>query len=151
MIDFINRGKNRKVNFVILPSLNVDGYFLENGKSWVFTFYKNTFKFEDSINEFLNGLLVDNLSLKNIKENLKIKVYCDNKNDNLSIKIDTNINIPENMNYEFIFYFKNKKNNDILKKTTKEKSFKIDKIYEIQKYEFIFENEIIISSTNIIK
>ena len=63
----------------------------------------------------------------------------------------TYINIPENMNYEFIFYFKNKKNNDILKKTTKEKSFKIDKIYEIQKYEFIFENEIIISSTNIIK
>ena len=26
MIDFINRGKNRKVNFVILPSLDVDGY-----------------------------------------------------------------------------------------------------------------------------
>ena len=151
MIDFINRGKNRKVNFVILPSLIANGYFLENGKSWVFTFYKNTFKFENSINEFLNGLLVDNLSLKNIKENLKIKVYCDNKNDSLSIKIDTNINIHENMNYEFIFYIKNKKKNYIFKKSTKEKNFKIDKNYEIKKYEFKFENETIISSTNIIK
>ena len=46
MIDFINRGKNRKVNFVILPSLFSDGSFLQNGKLWVFTFCKNTFKFD---------------------------------------------------------------------------------------------------------
>lgn len=151
MIDFINRGKNRKVNFVILPSLNANGYFLENGKSWVFTFYKYTFKFEDSINEYLNALLVDNLSLKNIKENLIIKVYCENKNDQLYFTINTNMNIPENMNYEFIFYFLNKKNNNIFIIATKEKSFKIDKSYEIKKYEFKLKNEIIISSTNIIK
>ena len=35
MIDFINRGKNRKVNFVILPSLFWNGNFLYNGQSWV--------------------------------------------------------------------------------------------------------------------
>ena len=128
MIDFINRGKNRKVNFVILPSLIANGYFLENGKSWVFTFYKNTFKFDDSINESLNGLLFDNLSLKNIKENLKIKVYCDNKNDSLSIKIDTNINIHENMNYEFIFYIKNKKKIIFLKNPQRKKALKSIKI-----------------------
>ena len=38
MIDFINKGNNRKVNFVILPSLFSNGNFLENGKYWVFTY-----------------------------------------------------------------------------------------------------------------
>ena len=48
MIDFINRGPKRKVNFVVLPSLLSNGNFLQNGKSWVFTYNKNTFKFEES-------------------------------------------------------------------------------------------------------
>ena len=54
MIDFINRGHNRKVNFVILPSLYSNGTFLQNGKSWVFTYNKNTFKFEESELDVLN-------------------------------------------------------------------------------------------------
>ena len=45
MIDFINKGNNRKVNFVILPSLFANNNYLENGKSWVFTYKKDTFKF----------------------------------------------------------------------------------------------------------
>ena len=152
MIDFINRGKNRKVNFIILPSLTVNGYFLENGKSWVFTFYKNTFKFEDLINESLDKLLkLDNLTLKNIKDKLIIKVYCENKNDQSYFTIVTNINIPQNMNYKFIFYFLNKKNNKFLKIITKNKRFKSDKNYIFKRYEFKLENEIIISSKNIIK
>ena len=57
MIDFINRGKNRKVNFVILPALISNGSFLQNGKYWVFTFCKNTFKFEHEMIESLNDLL----------------------------------------------------------------------------------------------
>ena len=57
MIDFVNRGKNRKVNFVILPSLFWNGNFLQNGKSFVFTFYKNTFRFDQSINDSLNKIL----------------------------------------------------------------------------------------------
>ena len=47
MIDFINKGNNRKVNFVILPSLFSNGNYLENGKSWVFTYKKDTFKFDE--------------------------------------------------------------------------------------------------------
>jgi len=46
MIDFINKGNNRKVNFVILPSLFSNGNFLEYGKFWVFTYKKDTFKFD---------------------------------------------------------------------------------------------------------
>ena len=55
MIDFINRGKNRKVNFIILPSLNANGRFLQNGKSWVFTYINDTFRFQkEQINQYLN-------------------------------------------------------------------------------------------------
>ena len=57
MIDFINRGHNRKVNFVILPSLFSNGNFLQNGKSWVFTYNNNTFKFGESEIDFLNKLI----------------------------------------------------------------------------------------------
>ena len=65
MIDFINRGKNRKVNFIILPSLFSNGNYLQNGKSWVFTYYKNTFKSDDTINDTLNKLLLekDNMNI----------------------------------------------------------------------------------------
>ena len=45
MIDFINKGNNRKVNFIILPSLFSNGNYLENGKFWVFINKKDTFKF----------------------------------------------------------------------------------------------------------
>jgi len=46
MINFINKGNKKEVNFVILPSLFSNGNYLENGKSWVFTYKKKTFKFE---------------------------------------------------------------------------------------------------------
>ena len=49
MIDFINRGKNRKVNFVILPSLYANGRFLQNGKTWVFTYINDTFRFDKEV------------------------------------------------------------------------------------------------------
>ena len=80
MIDFINRGKNRKVNFVFLPSLFSNGNFLQNGKSWVFTYTKNTFRFKDLKDELLDELIEkENIIPK--KENKKdndIKVYCEN-------------------------------------------------------------------------
>ena len=66
MIDFINRGKNRKVNFVILPSLFSFGSFLQNGKAWVFTFYKNTFRFDDLQLNHLNNLLIQENLISNI-------------------------------------------------------------------------------------
>ena len=54
MIDFINKGNNRKVNFGILPSLFSNGNYLENEKSWVFTYKKNTFYFSDSKLDYEN-------------------------------------------------------------------------------------------------
>ena len=76
MIDFINKGKNRKVNFIILPSLFSNGVFLENGRSYAFTYIKDkTFKFSDLDIESLDKLII--ASSKNVKtiktQNIKKK------------------------------------------------------------------------------
>ena len=151
MIDFINRGKNRKVNFVILPALISMKSFLQNGKYWVFTFFKNTFKFDDAMNDSLNALLnQENEDIKYIKENLKINVLCINKDNGKYVNIISNINIPEDIKYEFVFYFLDKNNNKRLYSKPKLNEFQIEKNLEITKYEFILEGETIISSNNII-
>lgn len=152
MIDFINRGKNRKVNFIILPSLISIGNFLENGKSWVFTFTKKTFKFEDFIINSLNGLLEKGIvNLKYIKENLKVDFSIKNKTkEKYTINIVTNINKLGNIELEYMFHFINKLNKQKLKLKTKAKKTDMEKKYEIIKYEIIFGKEILISSKNIV-
>ena len=151
MIDFINRGKNRKVNFIILPSLISNGSYLQNGKYWVFTYYKNTFKFKDIMNEVLNDLLEkENNNINFIKKNLKIDIISKNKDKKKCVDVKSNIEIPEDIEYELIFYFLNKKENNYFKKKTKQKHFEIDKNFEILKWEFRLNKEILISSHNII-
>ena len=72
MIDFINKGNNRKVDFIILPSLVSNGNYLENGKFWVYTYNKDTFRFgklrfENLVNKYkkYNG----NYSKNNLQNN----------------------------------------------------------------------------------
>ena len=55
MIDFINKRNNRKIDFIILPSLLSNSNYLENGKFWVFTYKNDAFKlcelrFENLVN-----------------------------------------------------------------------------------------------------
>ena len=151
MIDFINRGKNRKVNFVILPALISMKSFLQNGKYWVFTFFKNTFKFDDTMNDSLNALLnQENEDIKYIKENLKINVLCINKDNGKYVNIISNINIPEDIKYEYVIYFFFFFKNHKFHQKPKLNEFQIEKNLEITKYEFILEGETIISSNNII-
>ena len=150
MIDFINTGKDRKVNLIILPSLFSNGIFLENGKSWVFTYGKNTFKFEDSLIRSLNKLIDEENSTSLKKENnLVIKVFQEIKNDKKIITIeDTNNKILGSKEYQIIFRIHNKKNNCFYTKIVNEKSFTIPKDHDIKKYEI---NKIIFSSSNIIE
>ena len=68
MIDFLSIKGEKKVNFVFLPSLYSNGYYLENGKQWVFAYKENkdTFfydkkelkEFEKLNNKLLNGYLI---------------------------------------------------------------------------------------------
>ena len=159
MIDFINRGKNRKVNFIILPSLFSNGNYLQNGKSWVFTYYKNTFKFDDTINDTLNKLLEEMNSgintntakaFKYVKENLRMNVICKNKSQGKEIIVITNFDIPKNLKYEYIFVCKNKNTNKISDCKTIQKTSLINKNYDIMEYRLKLENEIIIKSNKII-
>ena len=81
MIDFINRGK-RKVNFVILPSLISNGCYLENGKSWVFTYHKDSFRFEEREIEELNNILCrKNPNVERNKNGSAIRIVLTRKNN----------------------------------------------------------------------
>ena len=84
MIDFINKGNNRKVNFVILPSLFSDNNYLENGKFWVFTFKKDTFKFDKLTFENLVNKQEKYISPQN-RETIDSKYYQSN-NQNIEQK-----------------------------------------------------------------
>ena len=151
MIDFLNRGKNRKVNFIILPALISNGSYLQNGKYWVFTFYKNTFKFKDMMNEALNDLLEnENNNISLLKKNLKITVICKNKDKKKCIDVKTNIAIPEDIEYEFVYYFLNKNEKKFFKKKINQRYFEIENNLEIIKCEFKLNNEILITSHDII-
>jgi len=96
MIDFINKGNNRKVDFLILPSLFSNGNYLENGKFWVFTYKKDTFKFGEL--SFEN--LVDKQKKYNIidtKNNLQ-NLRTNNRDFNL-LRRETNNSNNSNANY----------------------------------------------------
>ena len=152
MIDFINRGKKRKVNFIILPSLISNGNYLQNGKSWVFTYTKTSFKFDDNyINAYLNESFkakpFDNINANKNKNKLNVIVSFSEKKDKKYIKISTNMDIPEK--YEFHFHLLSKMNQDVCVLETKKKIFEIDNFYEILKYELFINNKIIVSSNEI--
>lgn len=151
MIDFINRGKNRKVNFVILPSLFYNGNYIQNGKFWVFTYYKNTYRFKNSINDELNKFLEEEKEEeKKEKINYIMKAYCKIKNGLKYITIETNFNIQKNSKYEFVFNIKNKKDNNIYEIKTKLLSFTIKNYFEIVRFKYVLENNIIASSKNVV-
>ena len=122
MIDFINRGNNRKVNFVILPSLFSNGNFLQNGKSWVFTYKKNTFKFEDSELADLNKFLkINDFHIPNLINNLKLTIYFQKKGNYTYVVAKPNLKISEDIKCTYCFHIIDK--NNIIKKETIDKNF----------------------------
>ena len=158
MIDFINTGNDRKVNFIILPSLFSNGNYIENGKSWVFTYHKDTFKFEDSIIKSLNQLMSTEKAKNKEKEkegdfitqkngDLDVQVSWQIKNGEKYAVINSNMNIFEKKDCLIILYLINKKNNynNILKVT--KNIVKIDISQEIKKFEVL---KIIYSSEKIL-
>ena len=151
MIDFINRGKNRKVNFIILPSLFSNGNYIQNGKFWVFTFFKNTFRFDDSINNELNKFLEEeNVQDKNTKNNYIMKAHCINKNGLKHVTIETNFIIPNNLNYDFIFKIKNKKDKKINEIKSKLTKFTLKNYFRIVDFKMMVGNKKIAYSKDII-
>lgn len=142
MIDFINKGKNRKVNFVILPSLVSNKNYLKNGKFWVFTYLENTFKYKksklESIEKPINSLE------KSLPSDFEITGSCEinEKNKKKIITIIIKPDIYEKKDFEFKIYLKKEKNTkefSIL--MTQKCSISIDKEFEISKAIFKIENK----------
>ena len=150
MIDFINRGKNRKVNFIILPSLFSNGNYIQNGKFWVFTYFKNTFRFENSIDNYLDNFFKE--KNEQTDNDYTMVAYCQLEKDSKHIDIETNFNFPKNSNYNFIFYLKNTNTHDnrISVERTKLMNFKIKKNFEIKEFKFEMDNKIIVSSKRVV-
>jgi hypothetical protein len=59
------------------------------------------------------------------------------------------MDIPQNIDYEFHFYLTDKTTGKIFIDKIKKKKFLISNLYEIIKYEFILQGELIISRNDI--
>ena len=149
MIDFINRGKNRKVNFVILPSLISNGCYLDNGKSWVFTYLKDTFKFEeDEIKALNKSLNTQKLNAQNNGNDVIIKVSW--KNGTKYANIITNLEILRNKRVEYVFFLYNNNTGKSYRAITYLDYIDIEQNTEVVKCELRVDNKAIISSEKII-
>ena len=149
MIDFLNNkgSRNKKVNFVIFPSLYSNGKFLENGKKWVFTYFddykKKTFYFKElnliQINKE-NIFHIPTLSEK-LKLNLEQKTF---------IIPHLNYKISKEIHQKFVFIFKDKHSNNIEKKEIfVNPKFSLSNNFEFIKCEFYIQDEKILSSDKI--
>ena len=146
MIDFINRGPNRKVNFVILPSLYSNGNYLQNGKSWVFTYNKNTFYFNDiELKNLNNNNIKINEKIPNIIKNLKIIIEKKKSNNDKDCIVNTNYKISKNIKCSYLYYLRDK-NNYIKKIPSEDRHLKIPKNFTIEKCDLIIGNKVITSN-----
>ena len=151
MIDCINMGKYKNVNFAILPSLISYGSFLEDGKSRVFTYDKNTFKLEETEIDTLNNILFNqNSNIESIKNEYALKVIWKNKNNVKYVDIISNIGTPRRKRYEFALFVYDKNKEKTFSLITKLTHLEIEENMEIVKCELRVDNKAIISSKNII-
>ena len=146
MIDFINRGYNRKVNFVILPSLYSNGNYLQNGKLWVFTYNKNTFYFKDSeLKNLNNNNIKINEKIPNIIKNLKIIIEKKKSSNDEYCIVNTNYKISKKIKCSYLYYLRDK-NNYIKKIPSEDRHLKIPKNFTIEKCDLIIGNKVITSN-----
>lgn len=150
MIDLLNKGNNRKVNFVFLPSLFSNGIYLENGRQWVFTYINNpkkkTFFFKDKEIELFE------------LENAESKFHIPTLSEELKIQLKTiyylvpklNYDISEKVNQEYIYYLKNKKTNKT-EKYVKNGKIEINDNLEFLQCEFNLMGEKILEISELIK
>ena len=113
MIDFLNNGKkDRKINFVILPSLYSNGNYIENGKTFVFTYYDKTFRFENSDLDLDILLNRNTFSIPSFLNDLKLILSYETHGHSTFVIVNTNYKISENVkcSYDFLYRHKNSTN-----------------------------------------
>ena len=100
MIDWTNKGTNRKVNFIFLPRLLSNGINLSNGKYYVFTYKVG----EKNETFFFENLNLDSL-LTNEEFNIEKSVLKPDIRDN-KVFVTTDYNFDDNSNLRYLFKFK---------------------------------------------
>ena len=144
MIDILNNGNDRKVNFIFFPSLYSNGNFLQNGRQWVFTYIKNskkqTFYFDKieliPLLEITSKSILSKLSNK-LKLEVKIRNY---------LVAELNYDILDTLKQEYVFHLKNKKTKKIEKYVKNERKFQLDENFEFIECEFFLMDEKILST-----
>ena len=79
-----------------------------------------------------------------------MKAYYKIEGDEKIINIKTNFGIPKNANYNFVFYLKNTKKNQVTAERTKSISFRLKKHVDIVEFQFVLDNKILVTSKEVI-
>ena len=148
MIDYFNKGsKDKKVNFVIFPSLYSNGKFLENGKQWVFTYFdtakKKTFYFKEP--KLIHLIKNDQIfNIPNLKDKLKL-----NLKKQIVITPDLNYQISKEIKQKYIYTLKNKNTQEIEEKNSEGSTISFRINYEFIKCDFYIQDQLILSINEI--
>ena len=149
MIDILNKGNDRNVNFVFFPSLYSNGAYIQNGKQWVFTYIKNSKKHTFCFDKLNFGVTVDEknkFSIPKLSDKLKLEV----KSVNYLVP-KLNYKISNKIKKEYIFNIKKKNDNKIISKVTENENIEIDENSEFIGCEFMLMGEKICEYKNELK
>ncbi len=120
MIDWNNKGLNRKVNFIFLPCLISMDAFLDNGQFYVFTYKVEK---NEETSHFKN-LDLDSL-LTNEEFNIEKFIVLKTKKKDGEVLVETDYNFDDNLNLTYLFKFKNLKDKSEFQQVKKTNKCKI--------------------------
>jgi hypothetical protein len=149
MIDIVNNGSERKVNFIFFPSLYSNGNYIDNGKQWVFTYINNTkkqtFFFDKKELELLCPINKNKFTIPKLSDKLKLTIK-----PAYYLVPKLNYNISDQIKKEFRFYLKKKNDNKIICIPVENENLEIDENLEFIKCEFFLMGEKILSVENLV-
>ena len=141
MVDYAHNKGKKKVNFVFFPSFESNNNYLDNGKQWVFTYKddkKKTFYFKEIK---LEPLIKNKFKIPKLSNKLELDIKIVRKKHIIPI---LNYTISDRAKREFIYYFKNNKDNKTIKFVT-DKEVTIEEYLDFIKCDFYLMSEYILS------
>lgn len=140
MIDQAHNRGEKKVNFVIFPSLSSNGNYLKNGKQYVFTYNeknkKKQFYFKDIK---LYSLITNIYKIPNIKDKLSLNII-----EEKYLIPNLNYEISDKIKQQYTFFIKNKINHEIQERSS-ESLIPIKEDEELIRCDYFLKSQLIIS------
>ena len=141
MVDYAHNKGKKKVNFVFFPSFESNNNYLDNGKQWVFTYTdgkKKTFYFKEIK---LEPFIKNKFYIPKLSDKFKLDIKIIPKKYIIPL---LNYTISDKSKKEFIYYFKNNKDNKIIK-VISDKQVVIEEYIDFIKCDFYLMSEYILS------